>query len=138
MEATFFPRFLKSRLYRKLHQKLKIQQRMYGALKANDMINDTVVWDFVKYHICGAHVECMIVIIWYAFVSRNIYGWKARKKRVWSLGSTQSQIRIQQRVSGVWFLFLIARICHMYFCCVLCVPKTTKRKNVIFIHESVH
>ncbi len=43
MEATFFPRFLKSRLYRKLHQKLKIQQRMYGALKANDMINDTVV-----------------------------------------------------------------------------------------------
>ena len=27
--------------------------------------------------------------------------------------------------------------CHMYFCCVLCVPKTTKRKNVIFIHESV-
>ena len=25
----------------------------------------------------------------------------------------------------------------MYFCCVLCVPKTTKRKNVIFIHEWV-
>ena len=42
METTFFPRFLKSRLYQ-LHQKLKIQQRMYGALKANDMINDTVV-----------------------------------------------------------------------------------------------
>ena len=62
----------------------------------------------------------------------NIYGWKARKKRVWSLGSTQ--IRIQQRVGGVIFV-LIAYFCHMYFCCVLCVPKTTKRKNVIFIHE---
>ena len=29
METTFFPRFLKSRLYRKLYQKLKIQVQLY-------------------------------------------------------------------------------------------------------------
>eukprot|EP00944_MAST-04C_sp_MAST-4C-sp1_P001946 g1946.t1 len=40
METAHFPKFLKSRLYRKLHQKLKIQQQMYGALKANNMINE--------------------------------------------------------------------------------------------------
>ena len=40
MESAHFPKFLKSRLYRKLHKKLKIQQQMYSALKANNMIND--------------------------------------------------------------------------------------------------
>lgn len=66
-----------------------------------------------------------------------IYMGERREKRgfgVW--GVHNHKIRIQQRVGGVIFV-LIAYFCHMYFCCVLCVPKTTKRKNVIFIHESV-
>ena len=67
-----------------------------------------------------------------------IYMGERREKRgfgVW--GVHNHKIRKQQRVGGVIFV-LIAYFCHMYFCCVLCVPKTTKRKNVrvILIHES--
>ena len=56
-----------------------------------------------------------------------------RKKRVWSLGSTQSQnTNTAQRAGGCDFCFL-----WVLYVLLLCVPKTTKRKNVIFIHESV-